>query len=66
MTATELLDPCEDKELMLYAFNDGYTHIAIETGYPYKSLDGETYFYKRHGDRIDKIASELDPDGIDS
>lgn len=66
MADTELLDPCEDKELMLYAFNNGATHIAIESGFPYMAINGETYFFKRHGSRIDKIASELEPDGMDS
>ena len=66
MTDTELLDPCEDKELMTYAFNNGATHIAIESGFPYKAINGESYFFKRHGSRLDKIASELDPEGVDS
>ena len=59
-------DPLDDKELVAYALENGATHIAIEGGHAYKAINGASYFFKRHGDKIDKIESERDPEGIDS
>jgi len=59
-------DPCTDKELVAYALENGATHIAIEGGHAYKAINGASCFFKRYGDKIDKIESDRDPEGIDA